>query len=686
VLALEPAILGDAASGKRPITAVCPSGVLSATDDPELARAWWDAYPLANVGIAIPGDWIVVDVDPRNGGGEAYDAIAKEHGAWPDTLEAATGGGGAHVVYHKPLAARFPGKIPGRKGLEVKQVGGYIVAAPSVHFTGGRYEWANDVPPAPLPEWLAALERGEAAVPGDPGARDRQLDQQEEVSLTELAAVIEPHFQLGQRNALALAIGGALRNAGLPPSAADHVIGLLPSTAPEKRLADALRAWRVPAALGMGALKDILPADAMAAVEAVDLRPEWQRRTKERQVELAKKKALDPPVKVGGLGKSSPPPGPETIEVEDDGTPYDWFAKYGRRADRTTEPPPIEYVIDGLPISKGGKVNALVGAPNAGKSPFAMLLAECVAGATIKADLRFLGRRVCAPGRVAYLDAETGVLAERRDARMCVGLGLERAAVPLDLYHFEQMLTEEFLNALEWMLGQEPHALVIVDTYAACLDADIDHNSAQFAHWLRQLARVSRATDVPFLVLMHEKKAGGTDKRVTSIEMAAGSFQAMGAVQSVITLYHPDDEDTELVNVHCTRAPEGKFPMFAVRWRDTDEFRGLVADVVEAPPKPLSKAEQKEIELQEKRVGVARRIHGHLRHVESSTLSDLRKANPGIGHSLVDEVVGNLKDASIVELFNTNTCNSAGDAIYRYRLSRITPAVIEAKLKWGLTE
>lgn len=685
VLALEPPIQGDPQSGKRPITALCPNGVLSATTDPTTLRAWWAAHPQAGVGLAIPDDWIVVDVDPRNGGGASYDAIAAEHGAaaWPETLEAATGGGGAHLVYKVPAGARFPGKLPGRKGLDVKGSGGYVVAWPSGHHTGGAYEWVRQTEPAELPEWLAVLERGVASVQGDEGAADRPLTSAEEKSLDEFAAALDPHFELGQRNALALAIGGALRNAGLPPSAADYVLDQLPSTAPEKRLADALRAWEVPVASGMQGLRDILPAWAMAGVEAIDLRPQWKRDAVERA--MAARSAVAEPA------AETPEPG-----AGDPAEPFDWFKPFGRRADRTQAPARIDYLIEGLPLASGGKVNALLGAPNAGKSPFALLLAECVAGAAVKEGVSFLGRRVLRPGRVMYIDAETGVLVERRDARMCVGLGLERAAVPLDILHFEAMFTDEFCKALEVELRVTPHALVVVDTYAACLAADIDHNSPQFAHWLRQLAIVSRASGVPVLVLMHERKTQANGKRGGALEMAAGSFQAMGAVQASITLYHPDEDDRTVVAVECSRAPEDSFKTFHVRWRDTDwidaregedrgQWLGLCADVVAAPAPEPTKAELTAAEREKRRAGVARVVFDRLREAGDSSLTGLRAAAPG-GNGALSEILGEMISVGIVERFDTGTCSTNGDKVYRYRLAHPSPRVVEARMKWGLSE
>lgn len=554
--------------GKDPIGSLVPNGVLDCTTDPEQIRDWWHTVPGANIGIAVPDDSVVIDVDPRNGGGETFDAWQAEHGAVLNgTLVAATGGGGAHFWYQAPAGGKMPGKLRGQKGIDVLSVGKYVIAPPSIHpgdpkhgiEPGGVYEWENygTAKPAPLPPFLAKYVRKVSEVSVTVSAADdRDLTPEECEQLDAVAELLEPHAELGNRNALALAVGGFLRNSGMPPSAARHVVEQLPSDDTEARVADALRAWNAERAVGWEALADIVPSDDMAELSALRVQPSARKSVLDKwQERRAQREAQDKP--------EEPPDGSH------------WAAKFGTLADRTRSPEPLDYIVDGLPIAPGGKVNALTGAPNAGKSPWAVWLALSVAAASLPDSpvVNFLGRKILKPGPVLYVDCETGVLAEIRDRRMCNALGFDtpeqRASVPLEFVHLESVLTEEFAAALDARLNDDSGTvLCVLDTYAGALGADIDHNSPQFASWLRVLGRISRSSGVAILVLLHERKRQEGKRKGSALEMTAGSFQAPGAMQSAVSLYRPEDEDPELVAVHCARAPEKGFTTFAVRWSD----------------------------------------------------------------------------------------------------------------------
>lgn len=119
-----------------------------ATTDVEQVRAWWQTNPDYNVAIRPPEGVIVLDVDPRNGGDLG------SLGILPQTLTAATGGGGWHLWYQHSGPVR--GKVPDVQGIDIKTGSGYLVAPPSIHpDTGVAYRWADRSPVAVLPRKLA---------------------------------------------------------------------------------------------------------------------------------------------------------------------------------------------------------------------------------------------------------------------------------------------------------------------------------------------------------------------------------------------------------------------------------------------------------------------------------------------------------------------------------------------------
>lgn len=145
-------------AGKHPRTR---HGHKDATIEETVIRQWWSKYPDANIGIVTgkASGLVVVDIDPRNGGDVSFTELCEGYEV-PNTLCAKTGGGGRHLVFSYPDDIE---KVKGRSnalgdGVDVKADGGYIVAAPSVHYCGECYEWVDgDAFVTPMPEWLRNL-------------------------------------------------------------------------------------------------------------------------------------------------------------------------------------------------------------------------------------------------------------------------------------------------------------------------------------------------------------------------------------------------------------------------------------------------------------------------------------------------------------------------------------------------
>jgi hypothetical protein len=151
---------GCAHPAKHPVTR---HGLLEATTEPDRIRSWWQRWPWANIGVATGAvsGLLVIDVDARSGGTDSLARVQALLGSLPVTLTAATGGGGQHLFFAHPgvevrnTAGRLPGVAEPLPGLDLRGDGGYVVAAPSRHASGGAYRWEDPlVPLASPPGWL----------------------------------------------------------------------------------------------------------------------------------------------------------------------------------------------------------------------------------------------------------------------------------------------------------------------------------------------------------------------------------------------------------------------------------------------------------------------------------------------------------------------------------------------------
>lgn len=171
---------GDCASpGKHPRTG--RGGVHAAAHDGKPVGLWWALWPNANIGLPAGGNNLaIIDVDPAHGGDDTLAELDTwcrfEHGVdIMATRTVRTGSGGLHLYFRAPAggvktAARSFG---GKPGVDTRGRGGYVVAPPSLHISGGRYELINNgYGLAPWPYPLTRLMEPEpgrhAATPATP--------------------------------------------------------------------------------------------------------------------------------------------------------------------------------------------------------------------------------------------------------------------------------------------------------------------------------------------------------------------------------------------------------------------------------------------------------------------------------------------------------------------------------------
>ena len=132
---------------KKPLTA---NGFKDATTDPEKIEEWWSVHPNANVGIAtgdMSGGIVAIDMDvDKEKDKDGYHSFLK----WcdenflvlPDSWLSITGRGGYHLLYKSLFPV--PSKIGWLEDVDIRANGGYIVAPPSIHPNGTKYEWEQD--------------------------------------------------------------------------------------------------------------------------------------------------------------------------------------------------------------------------------------------------------------------------------------------------------------------------------------------------------------------------------------------------------------------------------------------------------------------------------------------------------------------------------------------------------------
>lgn len=131
---------------KRPAT---ENGCKAATTDQGQISEWWDRWPDANIGIATgsaSGGLVVIDLDiDEDKGKNGYEVLKewqREHGELPETVMSITGRGGYHYLYRD--SAQWKNRTGLYDGVDIRGEGGYIVAPPSIHPNGRKYEWEQD--------------------------------------------------------------------------------------------------------------------------------------------------------------------------------------------------------------------------------------------------------------------------------------------------------------------------------------------------------------------------------------------------------------------------------------------------------------------------------------------------------------------------------------------------------------
>lgn len=147
--------------GKHPRTL---HGLYDASTDPAVIERWWSMWPEANIAIVTGhrSGLVALDEDSYKGGDESLAELIKSYHALPETVQQLTGGGGVQYLFTSPAHPVGNSASALGQGLDVRGDGGYIIAPPSLHVSGKRYQWElsyhpEETPLAAWPDWLDAL-------------------------------------------------------------------------------------------------------------------------------------------------------------------------------------------------------------------------------------------------------------------------------------------------------------------------------------------------------------------------------------------------------------------------------------------------------------------------------------------------------------------------------------------------
>jgi Bifunctional DNA primase/polymerase, N-terminal/AAA domain len=127
-----------------------------ATVDAATVSEWWRKNPNANVAVKTGDKVTVLDFDGQEGSDTLK--LLAERGL-PETVKVRSGSGGTHLWYKTPAyLVRNHQRV--QPGMDIRGVGGYVIAPPSIHKSGKRYEFVPghelSIGLAELPAWFEA--------------------------------------------------------------------------------------------------------------------------------------------------------------------------------------------------------------------------------------------------------------------------------------------------------------------------------------------------------------------------------------------------------------------------------------------------------------------------------------------------------------------------------------------------
>lgn len=472
-----------------------------------------------NLGVRLPADVVVVDVDPRNfsAGRDSLAELAAAVGlplsSAPHVLTGNVEHPGHHYYFRKPAGAALLDSVEGFAGVEFKSLGRQVVATGSVHPSGGLYRWAPDSPPlhdmpdlpARLVEMARRPERKNSAGAG-------------EITSEQLASSLEylhpTDYQDHERwLELMMACHHATDGEGRQefidwstsdPQFADHewIVG---------------RRW------------DSLHADRDGAVTIATLR----RHLNDAGADIA------------------PPDAAEDFDAWDEVEPAEERSRWNFLSLEDVESlPPPKWLVPG--VLTEGSLAAIYGAPESGKSFLAVDMSMAIAG-----GIDWHGRQV-ERGGVLYIAAEGAPGLGKRFRAWKMDRCVQGRRFDLHLMRDDLNLAAEkdggaraFAQAVADELG--PLRLIVIDTLNQTA-AGADENSAKdMGRYIASMKLLRKATGATVVVVHHSGKDLGKGMR--------GSSALLGAMDTTVEVERASDGRSIKVAVKKQKDAERESPM-----------------------------------------------------------------------------------------------------------------------------
>ena len=478
--------------------------------------AWFGRNGI-NVGIVTGpvSKLVVVDADASRGG---LDTL-KETGI-SSTHVVKTGGGGLHLYFSYPEIEgidKVKSVVDVYPGVDVRGAGGYVVAPPSSHSSGSRYEWVScpDGPPPPLPDIILdkiAVKRERQEFVKPPAGK--VLPQE---TVDQLVPILLPHWSEGKRHSLALAVVGLLAKRGYSWPSVENLVNRLIEMSGDTELGDRFRILQ-------DTYRKVYSGEQVAGYQMIlSLVGDEVAKRIYSLVGSYRKIAS---VECSSLGEFV-----ETVAAEP------------------------EWIIgDLLPVMG---LAQLAGHPGAGKSTLAMQLAACISG-----GVKFLHWHVPKPRRVLYLQADNPITM----VRSLVDEAIKRVPESqwgVFIANFTEPVridTEGGFEHIAQLCDIYKPEVVIFDTIRDFhASNEIDPNAV--ASVIESLKKLRSRCGVSILFIHHVAKNVGYKR--AAIEAHLGSMRWVHPVDLGLLLTTPEDDDSgtsDLVKLTFAKVRWGKKP------------------------------------------------------------------------------------------------------------------------------